>query len=221
MVTFTYRLGRSLSRFVGLCCIRYIILHRERAEIPGGYILACTHLSHVEPCLVTAVVDRQIEWMARIEFYKFRLIGWLLKAMSAFPVDRFGVPVSSIRAAIGRARAGRLVGIFPEGGVAHGKDSIVGGGSFKKGMCVIAYRAGVPVLPVVVLGTRALTRVKPWLPFKHARVQMIFGQLVHPPLHEPRRRVAREIMARDLQAEFIAIHKELCAACGFNEADLG
>lgn len=221
MPTLVYRLGRALTRFVGLCCIRYTVLHRERAEMPGGYILACTHLSHVEPCLVTALVDRQIEWMARIEFYKYRVIAWLLHAMSAFPVDRFGVPVKSIRTAIQRARAGRLVGIFPEGGVVHGKASIVGGGDFKKGVCVIACRAAVPVLPVVVLGTRELTRVKPWLPFKHARVQVIFGKLVQPPLHEPRRKVAREMMARDLQAEFIAIHKELCAACGFNEADLG
>ena len=220
-MTFTYRMGRALCRFVGFCCIKLVVLHRERGDATGGVIVACTHLSHVEPFVLTALLKRPIDWMARIEFYKYRVVAGVLRRTNAFPVDRYGVPVSSIRTAIARAQEGRMVGIFPDGGVARGNDSIMRGGAFKKGVCVVSYRARVPVLPVVVLGTEELTRVKPWLPFKHGSIQVIFGNLVHPPLHEPRRRVAREMMARDLQAEFQRLYAELCQHCHFDEGAIG
>jgi 1-acyl-sn-glycerol-3-phosphate acyltransferase len=214
MVSFGYGLGRGLSRFIRFCCVKTVVLHPERAERTGGYVLACTHLSHLEPVVVTTVVSRQIDWMARIEFYKYHLVAWSLNAVDAFPVNRAGVPVSSIREAVRRAREGRVVGIFPEGGVARGEASIMRGGPFKKGVCVVSYRAGSPVVPVVVMGTEELTRVSPWLPFRRGRVWMIIGRAVNPPLHEARRRVAREMMARELQAEFQAIYRELRETCG-------
>ncbi len=219
MVTPIYRMGRSICRFVQLCCIRLTVLHRNRLERSGGFVLACTHLSHIEPMLLTAMVDRQIDWMSRIEFHKYRIVSYLLEAGGGFSVDRNGVPVKSIRTAIEKARDGKIVGIFPEGGVARGKMSVMQGGAIKKGACVVSYRAKVPILPVVVLGTDALTRVGPWLPFKRARLWVIVGSLVHPRLDEPRRKVARELMAQDLQVEFQAMYRELCATCGLGEPE--
>ena len=213
MITLVYGMGRAVFRFVQFCCIRLVVVHRNRLETSGGYVLACTHLSHIEPMLMTAIVDRQIDWMSRVEFHKYRLVSRLLEAGGGFSVDRNGVPVKSIRTAIEKARAGKVVGIFPEGGVARGGMSVMRGGPIKKGVCVVSYRAAVPVLPVVVLGTEAMTRVGPWLPFKRARVWVIVGNLVHPRLDEPRRKIARELMAGDLQAEFQAMYEEICTTC--------
>lgn len=212
-----YAIGNSICRFVHFCCFREVVLHGERLERPGGYILACTHLSHLEPILVSRFSRRRIDWMARIEFYRYHVIARLLDALDAFPVDRFGIPVRAIRTAIDRVRRGRIVGIFPEGGVAHGSDSVMHGAAFKKGVCVVAYRSGAPVVPVVMVGTDKLMRVGPWLPFRNARVWMIVGEPVFPRLGEPRRRVARELMARDLQARFRELYLELCASCGLDQ----
>ena len=214
MITPAYRLARALCRFVQLCCVRLVVVHRNRLDRSGGFVLACTHLSHVEPAILTAILDRQIDWMSRIEFHRHFLMARFLKAAGSFSVDRNGVPVKSIRTAIERAQAGKVVGIFPEGGVARGKMSVMQGGPIKKGVCVVSYRAAVPVLPVLVLGTEKLTKVGPWMPFKHARLWVIAGNLVHPPLDEPRRKVARELMAKDLQTEFQSMYKELCSTCG-------
>jgi hypothetical protein len=46
---------------------------------------------------------------------------------------------------------------------------------------------------------------------------MIFGRMIHPRLDEPRRRIARELMARDLQAEFQNIYRELCTTCNIDD----
>lgn len=215
MVT-VYALGLATCRFVHFCCFREVVLHGERLERPGGYILACTHLSHLEPILVSRRCRRRIDWMARIEFYRYRLIARLLDALDAFPVNRRGVPVRAIRTAIDRVRRGRIVGIFPEGGVASGTKSMMHGAAFKKGACVVAYRSGAPVVPVVMVGTDKLTRIGPWLPFRNARVWMIVGEPVYPPLDERRRRVARESMAQELRSRYRSLYAELCSTCGLD-----
>jgi 1-acyl-sn-glycerol-3-phosphate acyltransferase len=157
---------------------------------------------------------RPIDWMARLEFYRNRLAALALRAMEAFPVDRFGVPVGAIRTAVGRARAGRVVGIFPEGGVAQGPDSVMCGGPIKLGACVIALRAGVPIVPVAVLGTKQLTRVRPWIPFPGRQITLwvMFGRPIHPPAGPVSRRAARLEMGERLRQEYLAVYQELCAS---------
>ncbi|HEX4055296.1 MAG TPA: lysophospholipid acyltransferase family protein [Tepidisphaeraceae bacterium] len=215
-----YTISKICFRFVGFTCVRPVVLHPERFHVPGGFILACSHVSHLEPFIVSTLVDRRIDWMARIEFYRYHIFAAMLREYDAFPVNRQGVPVRAIRTAIERSRAGRVVGIFPEGGVARGRESILRGGPIKKGVCVIAYRAALPVLPVIMLGTEKLNCVGPWLPFRRARIWINFGRLVYPRLDEPRRRVARHLMADDLGAEFQAIYKELCRTCGIDDRDV-
>ncbi len=215
-----YAVAQALGRFVKFNCLRVVVLHGERAPSTGGYVLACTHLSHLEPCILSFMMHRPIDWMARIEFYRYHLCVSLLDALDAFPVDRQGISVSAVRTAIRRVREGRIVGIFPEGGVVHGAESAVRGGGIKRGACVVAYRSAAPVVPVVVVGTDKLNRVGPWLPFRRGRVWMIFGEPIHPRLAEPRRRVARELMARDLQAAFQSLFGELCSSCGIDEREV-
>ncbi len=215
-----YTISKLGCRFIRFTCVRPVILHSERFNLPGGFVLACSHVSHLEPFIISTLVNRRIDWMARIEFYRYHLFAAMLREFDAFPVNRRGVPVRAIRTAIERSRAGRVVGIFPEGGVAHGSDSVLRGGPIKKGACVIAYRAALPVLPAIILGTHKLNCVRPWLPFRRARVWVNFGRLVYPRLEEPRRRVARDLMADDLRAEFRATYKELCRTCGIDDRDV-
>ena len=119
-----YAMGWAFCRFVGFCCLRKVVLHRERLDQPGGLVLACSHLGNVEPAVIGAMARRKIDWMSRVEFFRHPLASRVLYALDAFPVKRDAVcGVRAIRTAIERARGGRVVGIFPEGGVALGKES--------------------------------------------------------------------------------------------------
>ena len=71
-----------------------------------------------------------------------------------------------------------MVGIFPEGGVASGKDSMCRGGRMKGGACLIARRANVPIIPCVILGVHTLNRVAPWIPFRRGHLWAIFDCMV-------------------------------------------
>src|SRR4051794_36862454 len=68
-----YRLATGVGRFAFWNSVNFRCIRREAPERYGPYILACTHLSHIEPFLMSIIVRRQIDWMARIEFYTYRL----------------------------------------------------------------------------------------------------------------------------------------------------
>lgn len=219
LIRLNYGIGHAFGRFVFFCTMNAQVVRRETVDRPGGYVLACTHLSHVDPACVSVIANRKIDWMSRLEFYQSRLTAALMWAVGAFPVDRFGIPVSSIRTAIRRARQGRIVGIFPEGRVSHGADSVCRGGPIKKGACVVALRSGVPIIPCVTLGTHKLNTVGPWLPFRRAHIWMIFGRPILPPQGLPRR-AAREALAAELQRETMSIYNELRQRYGIDDRDI-
>ena len=204
-----YPVGKFLAKWIYALTIRGRVIRPEAAERAGGYVLAVTHISHLEPGVLTAIVRRKIDWMARIEFFRCRVGAWALYAMDSFPVNRFGVPVSAIRTAIERGRAGRIVGIFPEGGVASGKDSCCRGGPIKQGACLVAMRADIPIIPCVVLGTHTLNGFYPWVPFRRATCWIAFGDPIEPPRDAPTHKAGRHIMARQLSAAFCSLYREL------------
>ena len=207
----SYAAGTFLGRWIYALSIRAKVLRPRLAERPGGFVLAVTHLSHLEPFVLSVLLRRKVDWMARVEFYGTWWSRKMLYAMDAFPVNRFGVPVSAIRTAIARGRAGRVVGIFPEGGVAKGEQSACRGGPIKQGACLVAIRAGIPVVPCVVLGTHALNEVEPWLPFGRARLWVAFGQPIEPPHDAPTRKAARRVMSQQLGEAFCSLYAELRA----------
>jgi 1-acyl-sn-glycerol-3-phosphate acyltransferase len=205
-----YVVGKFVAKWLYALSIKAEVIRPGIPERPGGYVLACTHISHLEPFILSTRLKRRVDWMARIEFYRWRLFAWFLDQVDAFPVNRFGVPVSAIRTAIARAKAGKIVGIFPEGGVVMGKDSACRGGPIKRGACLVSMRAGVPVVPCVLIGTHSLTYFEPWIPFRRANIWIAFGQPIEPPRDAPTHKLGREIMARQLSGAFRALYLELC-----------
>jgi 1-acyl-sn-glycerol-3-phosphate acyltransferase len=146
--------------------------------------------------------------MARKEFYKYRISAWYLNAIDAFKVNRQGIPVSSIRTAVERLRLGRLVGICPEGGVVHGPSAAIRGGCIKRGVCSVAIRAGAPIVPCVMLGTHALNRVGPWLPFKHATIWVAYGEAIYPDARKSTRATRHALCDRIVDA-YQSLYAEL------------
>src|SRR3954453_6140098 len=106
----------QLARGVFFCTLRAAVENRHLAQRDGPYVLAVTHLGHMEPFFSSAISRRPIDWITRKEFFWGPPIDWSLYGPNAIRVDRQGRPVSTIRTAIRRVKQGRVVGIFPEGG---------------------------------------------------------------------------------------------------------
>ncbi|HEV7299525.1 MAG TPA: lysophospholipid acyltransferase family protein [Tepidisphaeraceae bacterium] len=219
MPTKYYRIGCYLSAFIKQQCIRETVLHRDRLNLPGPFLLACTHLSHIEPMIMSPMVKRPIHWMARIEFYRNRFLGPLLRNTGTFCVNRQGVPVQAIRTAIGLAKAGKIVGIFPEGGCRKGKQLAFRGGKIKGGTSAISLQAQVPIIPVAIVGTDRMTDVERWLPGKYGQVWVAIGEPIYPPPRPTRtqRRAARHALTEQLEQTYVALYQEILETTGLTD----
>jgi 1-acyl-sn-glycerol-3-phosphate acyltransferase len=216
-----YRTGRLFGRFAFFCTMRSHVLNRDHANRAGPYVLALTHLSHLEPLCAGILMRRRIDWMTRKEFFKYRPIAWVLRRMNAFLVNRQGIPVSAIRTAIERLRRGRVVGICPEGGVCTGAASALRGAAIKRGFASVAIRAGVPVVPCAMVGTDKLNRIGPWMPAKRARIWVAFGEPIHPPTGVKSTRATRAELTRRLSAAYVELYAKIREQYGIADSDVG
>ena len=153
------------------------------------------------------------------EFFPVPVLGWFLRAVDAFPADRDRANRATIRSAIDRLRDGRIVGIFPEGGIRDGKNSILEGAPARSGVAVLADLADAPVLPCVILGSDRLYNKKRWLPFRRTPIWIAFGYPILKPgglgKHAARERIEQEFtdalnkLYLELRSEFSLAHDDL------------
>jgi 1-acyl-sn-glycerol-3-phosphate acyltransferase len=208
---FAYRTGKLLVRLLLLgCATRARVIRRENTNRTGGFLLAANHISHFDPFIISSVIGRKIDWMTMAEFFRLPVLGFLLHAVDAFPADRDRADRKTIRTAIERLKEGRIVGLFPEGGIRDGARSLLEGAPLRPGASTLAHIAGVPILPCVIVGSDRLYSTRRWLPAPGGRtpVWIAFGDPISqfPGLEKSEARARIEF---ELAAAFKNLYAEL------------
>jgi 1-acyl-sn-glycerol-3-phosphate acyltransferase len=141
---------------------------REKLPQAGGYVLACNHVSSLDPWPLGLPLwpKRFLRFMAKSELY-WRPLKYLINGAGAFPVRRGERDVVAIETAVRLVREGYVVAMFPEGtrrtkGLVKRHEARP-----RSGAARIALEAGVPLVPAAVKGTDKLTRL--------ARVSVAYG----------------------------------------------
>ena len=135
-----------------------------RENIPGGgYIAASNHPSNLDALFVALAIRRRIRFMGKSELFDGRW-GWLLNRLGAFPVQRGVWDTDAFETAATVLKRGRVMSIFPEGGVHRERVPA------KSGVGHIAHLAGATVLPVYLDGTRSL-----YTPWRWPKVRVVVG----------------------------------------------
>lgn len=124
----------------------------ENIKPEGGYVFVANHLSYIDTPLVIGMIPVQFRFLAKQSLWKVPFIGYHLNRAGHIPVPRED-PRASVRT---MTEAGRIIRergvsilVFPEGGRSPGEMQ-----PFKEGAAYIAIKAGVPVVPVAIVGTR-------------------------------------------------------------------
>ncbi|MEP6667934.1 MAG: lysophospholipid acyltransferase family protein, partial [Chthoniobacter sp.] len=177
----------------------------------GAYLLAANHICAYDAPLLIVANSRMIHWLSIVELFDHPLSRWFLTTFGALPLDRSKADTATVRRLLQLLKAGRVVGIFPEGGVRNDENSVLESGAIESGVCKLAQLAGVPVLPCVVLGAQKFRRWTSWLPGARTRWAVAFGELV-PPRLEPDRIAARTAMAEEITLALRNLRSEV-AAC--------
>ena len=145
--------SRSKRRFAWLirALFRVKLIGAENEPEDGTFLICANHISEADPLILGACLKHNPRYMAKKELMKVPVIGKLITALGAYPIDRGGNDVAAIRKTVDFLKNGESVIMFPQGTRCRGVDP--DGTKFRNGCALIAARAGVPVLPIYI-GTR-------------------------------------------------------------------
>ena len=112
---------------------RYTVIRECELPKNGSYIIASNHLSNTDPVFVGLTHKRRVYFMAKVELFKNKFFGGLIKMLGAFPVTR-------------GANDGKVMTIFIEGGRTKTGELM----RPRSGCAVIARQTKAPVVPMCI-----------------------------------------------------------------------
>lgn len=114
----------------------------------GPALLLANHQSFMDPILVGLAVRRHPVFLARQSLFRYPPLAWLMRSLHAVAVNHRGFAREGLKAILEQLRAGRVVGIFPEG-------ERTGDGRMnplRPGVHLLIKRMAMPIVPIGIAG---------------------------------------------------------------------
>lgn len=154
------RHGRVIHRYsrlwawagLRLAGVRVALTAPEPPARDRAHVFVANHQSYMDIFALAAVLPGEFRWVAKRELFRIPLFGRAMRRAGYVPVDRD--EPRRARANLSHAAAvlaaGRSLVVFPEG--TRSADGRLR--PFKRGAFALAEAAGVPVVPIVLRGSR-------------------------------------------------------------------
>ncbi len=141
----------------------------------GAYVLAANHTSFVDPVVLGVSVRRRVVYLMTEVVWRSPRLGWFYRWSRTIPVGVRGRNREALRAARAVLQQGRVVGIFPEGGLSRDGMPMLG----NPGAVSLVLNEGVPIVPVGIVGAaQALPAGASWP--RPRRITVRFGAPILP-----------------------------------------
>jgi len=150
------RVARGWARtLLAVSGVRVHVEGLDGIDPAASYVFISNHLSYMDTPVVLAHIPAQFRFLAKRGLFQIPFLGTHLSRAGHIPVPREDprAAVKTLQVAAETIRRKNIsMLIFPEGGRSH--DGHLR--PFKEGGAYIAIRAGVPIVPVVIIGTREI-----------------------------------------------------------------
>lgn len=144
-----YNFAVVLLKIICIPIFRIRVKGLENIEETDKVIVCANHKSLLDPIFLAISMPQRIYFMAKKELFDKPFLGGLLRALGAFPVDRFGRDLKALRTSVALVNEEKILGIFPEGTrVKEAKRENV-----KDGVAFIALKAKADIMPVEIIST--------------------------------------------------------------------
>lgn len=148
----------------------------ENVPLTGGVLLACNHMSRMDiPVLFITPNRPEVTALVTTKYLKYPLLRWFIVTADGIWLDRDTADFSAFRKAVKALDDGKALGIAPEGTRSQTAMLLEG----KPGAALLALRAGVPIVPVAIVGTEdSVDQLKR---FKRPHITAEYGKPIFPP----------------------------------------
>jgi len=194
-----YGLLRPIGWVLTHLICRYRVSGREHVPTSGPLLVVANHLSWYDPILLALVLPRRVWFFAKVEIFRWPIVGWLCQLTGQIPVHRGEGDRAALEKALAYLREGKALMVFPEGTVERQEQIIVP----HTGVAMLALRSGATVLPIAHTGTRRVLRsLHAWFP----RVNIQIGEPYVPtPPEGTARKASLQKITKDVMERIAAM----------------
>ena len=167
-----HKLIRLIVRLFFHIIARVELVGWENMPSSKGFVIASNHIGRLDAFLVYYALNRPDIIMLVAEKYKdHALARWMANQVDGIFIDRFNPDVRALREAMKRMQNGGVLAIAPEGTRSKSGTLI----QARPGGIYLAWKAGVPILPVAVTGTQDALVVDRLKHFKRLDIKATVG----------------------------------------------
>jgi 1-acyl-sn-glycerol-3-phosphate acyltransferase len=148
-------LARLWARLLlGISRVRVVVEGGEKIASTGPFVFLSNHQSQFDILAAVRSIPVPFRVLAKRELFLIPVFGWVLRLSGFVAIDRRNREraIQSLEKAALRIRRGESLLIYAEG--TRSPDGALL--PFKKGGFILAIQAGVPVVPMTILGSRAV-----------------------------------------------------------------
>ena len=87
----------------------------ENENVDGPVVYAINHMSNWDPVIVACETRKTINFMAKKELFSVPVLKTILKWLGAFPIDRTGNDLVTLKMTINALKDGARICLFPQG----------------------------------------------------------------------------------------------------------
>lgn len=168
-----HRIARRWARLVmAIGGVKVTVSGLENVTLGATYVFCSNHFSLIDTPLVFGYVPWDFRILAKRYVFQIPFLGWHMRRAGHMRVDPdVRSSLRNLTEAARRVAAGTPMVIFPEGGRSR-TGSLR---EFKGGAAYIAIKAGVPIVPMSITGTRQVLPPGSII-VRPGRVELRFGQ---------------------------------------------
>ena len=173
-------------------------------DLPESCVLVANHSSFLDPVVLGAASSRVVTFLMTSTTFREPALRWFYELYEAIPLDPRGGNRDALRRARAALEAGKVVGVFPEGGISRDGLPILG----NPGAVSLVLAKGVSVVPVGLVGVSDALPYEAGFP-RPRKIRVRFGR----PIPAEELMVGGDRKERLNQAT-TRIMREIAALCG-------
>lgn len=153
-----YYVARAIVRILLVLLTHWQVKGKENVPSQGPLLIVANHMNLADPPLLDISLGRKVIFMAKKELFDFRVVGYFIRGLGAFPVHRGQLDRKALHQANQVLAQGLALVMFPEGMRSRS-------GRLRSafpGSALIALRSGAPILPIGITGTEKINGLT-WL----------------------------------------------------------
>jgi 1-acyl-sn-glycerol-3-phosphate acyltransferase len=165
--------AHGLMKLVAKICLKVTAEGMENFPLQGPVLITINHLGDADTPALISTLPVTPDALGKIELYDLPILGKLIDWYGVIWLHRGRADTKALRAALDGFAEGRMIVIAPEGrySLTGALEEGSGGAAF------LAYKAGVPILPIVVTGAENENVYGQMKKFRRAAVHVKVGKM--------------------------------------------